>query len=292
MSANGPPFLPDAAVPLLPPLDNTYGALMVGTFVGSILYGLTLHQVYRYTRSLAYKRDSRYVKCMVTVVVLLETWHSAIGMHAVFWYLTTNYFNPEALFHGVWSINLLSMTIGVIIAISQSFFARRLWLIDRKFRVFVVFVSILLLGEAAFATALTVEAFIQPDLQHFQNFAWMVDVALGMVLLADGTLTALLIIVLRRRRTGFQSTEAMLNLLVIYTINTGLLTGTLTSISFFMGVFYPRTLIADGMNMCIAKLYANSLLAALNSRHFVKNHGRSRSTGLSRSEAPSSGLST
>ncbi|KAI0648704.1 hypothetical protein C8Q79DRAFT_946533 [Trametes meyenii] len=119
----------------------------------------------------------------------------------------------------------------------------------------------------------------------------MVNVAIGMVLVADGTLTTLLIAVLRRRRTGFQSTEAMLNLLVAYTINTGLLTGTLTSISFFMGVFYPHTLIADGMNMCIAKLYANSLLAALNSRHSAKNHGQNRSAvGLSRSEGPTSGV--
>ncbi|TBU46915.1 hypothetical protein BD309DRAFT_556668 [Dichomitus squalens] len=128
---------------------------------------------------------------------------------------------------------------------------------------------------AAFSTASTVEPFVQPDLLHFENFSWMVSAALGMVIAADGILTVLLTIVLHRSRTGFKSTDSMINVLIMYTFNTGLLTGTISSISFFMAVFYLNTLIDDGLDLFAAKLYANSLLAVLNSRHFLRNHAKS-----------------
>ncbi|KAL1949870.1 hypothetical protein VTO73DRAFT_8751 [Trametes versicolor] len=282
---------PGLAPPSVPALDNTYGVLMLGTSLGLILYGVTMHQGYRYARLPAHKQDSLYTKSMVAIVLILETWHSVISMHAVYFYLTTNYFNPVVLFHGVWSVNLVPMATGIIIAVSQSFFARRLWLVDRKFRPLVVFIVILLLGEAAFSTTISVEAFIQPDLIHFENVSsWMVNVALGMVIAADGLLTTLLTIVLRRSRTGFMSTDSVLNILVVYTINTGLLTGTLSTLSFFLAIFYPHTLFADGMNMCIAKLYANSLLAVLNSRDFLKSQRSNPGNGLSGSgRQPSAG---
>lgn len=66
----------------VPALDNTFGALLLGTFLGLVyvhfafqtsqshrscpmrrLYGLTLHQGYRYTRFPAYDKDSKYIKC-------------------------------------------------------------------------------------------------------------------------------------------------------------------------------------------------------------------------------------
>ncbi|KAI1785095.1 hypothetical protein LXA43DRAFT_167955 [Ganoderma leucocontextum] len=259
----------------LPALDNTYGAIMLGTFGGLMMYGLTMHQGYRYMHLPYYKGDATYIKAMVAFVLLIETVHSVLSMHACYFYFATNYFHPEVLFHGSWSINLLPMSTGVVIAVSQSFFARRLFKINPRYAPIVGFVVFLLLGELGFSIAATVEAFVQPDLPHFQKFSWMISTALGMVIAADGILTVLLTIVLHRSRTGFKSTDSMINVLIMYTINTGLLTGTISTISFFMAVFYPGTLIDDGLNLFAAKLYANSLLAVLNSRHFLSSYGKS-----------------
>ncbi|KAI0656489.1 hypothetical protein C8Q70DRAFT_337910 [Cubamyces menziesii] len=281
--SSGSSMPPGFALPKIPALDNTYGVMMLGTFIGLILYGVNLHQSYRYVRSAEFKYDSIYVKVMVTIVLLLETLHSVTSMHTVYYYVVRNYFNPLVLFHGVWSINLLSLLTGLIIAVCQSFFARRLWMINHRFRPLVAVVIVLLMAEAAISTAVTVEAFIQPDIAHFENYSWMVSVGLGVILLADALLTTLLIITLRRSRTGFHSTEQMLNTLITYTICTGLLTefsSTLTIISFAMAIRYPHTLLADGMNMCISQ-------PVLNSRHFLKNQGKeSVSTGPSRSILP------
>ncbi|OJT15861.1 hypothetical protein TRAPUB_1513 [Trametes pubescens] len=65
-STEAPPD-PLALLPKVPALDNTFGAVLLGTFVGLILYGLTLHQSYRYLR--LYPNDSRALKCLVAFVV-------------------------------------------------------------------------------------------------------------------------------------------------------------------------------------------------------------------------------
>ncbi|KAI0636244.1 hypothetical protein C8Q77DRAFT_631030 [Trametes polyzona] len=225
-SADPGTLVPPPKPTAIPALDNTYGALMLGTFLGLVLYGVILHQGYRYLHLRASKADSTYTKCMVAFVLVIETWHCAISTHQAYYYLVSNYFSPAALFHGVWSVNLIPVSTGLIIAVIHSFFAHRLWMIDRRFRPYVVIIAILMLGELALTIAESVQAFLQPDLVKFENSAtWMFDTSLGMAVLDDGMLTTLLTLALRRSRTGFRSTDSKLNILMKYTINTGLFTG-------------------------------------------------------------------
>ena len=74
-------------LPAIPALDNTYGCILVGTFIGlmcvfismgmgswrlwltllsSRLYGMTLHQSYRYFR--LYPNDTKVLKALVSVI--------------------------------------------------------------------------------------------------------------------------------------------------------------------------------------------------------------------------------
>ncbi|KAI0350910.1 hypothetical protein OH77DRAFT_1524590 [Trametes cingulata] len=154
------------------------------------------------------------------------------------------------------------------------FFARRLFLLDRRYIVVVVLVLALLLGELGFSIACSVEAFIQPNIFDVQKLQWLSIVALALIIGADTLLTGVLTFILCRSRTGFKSTDSVLNLLIFYTINNGLLTQTLSIVSLFMAIYYPHSLITDGLNICIAKAYANSLLSVLNHRHFLRNHGK------------------
>ncbi|KAI1785103.1 hypothetical protein LXA43DRAFT_1066197 [Ganoderma leucocontextum] len=105
-SSNGTqvPTDPLALLPKVPPLDNTFGAVLLGTFIGLIFYGITLHQSYRYFRM--YPSDLPSLKRLVFFVVILETITSAMSMHVCYYYLVANYFNPPALLHGMWSIDV------------------------------------------------------------------------------------------------------------------------------------------------------------------------------------------
>ncbi|KAI0833832.1 hypothetical protein BC628DRAFT_1307884 [Trametes gibbosa] len=264
------------ATAAIPSLSNTYGVLMIGTFLGLILYGITLQQCYRYIHLPAYREDS----------TILETFHSIVSMHSLYYYLAENYFNPTVLFHGVWCASCLSSAClqGIIVAVSQSFFARRLWMIDRRFRLLAGLTVSGVFRRRAHLIQLLLSKFRQPDLVRFvEKSGWMVKAGLGVIVVADGLLTTLLTIVLRHSRTGFETTDSMLNILIVYTINTGMCYApTLTLVCFIVAFIYPKTLLANGMNMCIAKLYAISLLAVLNSRDFLK----SRRTKSSSNGAP------
>ncbi|KAM5544746.1 hypothetical protein V8D89_001644 [Ganoderma adspersum] len=92
-------------------MDDTYGALLLGTFFSLVLYGLVLHQTYRYIR--LHPHDYTYIQVLVALSLILETLHTVSTMHVGYHALVTNYFDPTALTQHVWSLNLF-MLAGVL----------------------------------------------------------------------------------------------------------------------------------------------------------------------------------
>ncbi|KAH9848471.1 hypothetical protein C2E23DRAFT_889121 [Lenzites betulinus] len=66
-------------------------------------------------------------------------------------------------------------------------------------------------------------------------------------------------------------TDSVIDLLIIYAVNTGLLTGIFSVCSFIFVLTSPKNLIYSAFNIIAAKMYANSLLAVLNSRKFLQH---------------------
>ncbi|KAH9850400.1 hypothetical protein C2E23DRAFT_887305 [Lenzites betulinus] len=255
---------PMAALPQPPALDNTFGALLIGCFVGFIQYGWTVNQCYRYFST--YPNDRRILKSLVCTVLILETFHTVLCMHICYYYLIKSYFNPLALEKAVWSINLLGV---VTVRRCYSGFAE-LFLaasLDDRSEVQTSGDScrILLFGEFGFATAVTVDTFLQPTL-HNNNQAWMNSAGVGMAVLADSILTAALIFSLHRSRTGIRRTDSIIDLLIMYAINTGLVTGVTNLLSLVFALAMPNNLLYAGIVIVATKLYANSMMAVLNSR--------------------------
>ncbi|RDX50710.1 hypothetical protein OH76DRAFT_1482115 [Lentinus brumalis] len=255
---------PSLSLPELPALDNTFGALLIGTFIGLMQFGWTANQCYRYYRT--YHEDRWLLKVLVTAVLVLETFHTILCMHISYFYLATNYFKPEALAVAVWSLKLLGVTTGLVILVTQSFFLRRVYLIGRGFKWLVLLVALLLLGEFGFAFAETVQLFLVPEL-HTQKEAWMNSAGVGLAALADTIITIALTFTLQRSRTGFESTDNLIDTLIIYSINTGLLTDVFNIACFILALVMPDNLIYAGVVIVTSKLYANTLMAVLNSRN-------------------------
>ncbi|KAI0749997.1 hypothetical protein C8Q80DRAFT_662345 [Daedaleopsis nitida] len=86
--------------PTAPSLQNTFGAFLICTFLGFLIYGITSHQAYRYFR--LYPSDRKTLKIFVLFLGLLDTVHTITNAHACYHYLITNYFNPCKLAEGVW----------------------------------------------------------------------------------------------------------------------------------------------------------------------------------------------
>ncbi|KAJ7890912.1 hypothetical protein B0H14DRAFT_3855221 [Mycena olivaceomarginata] len=116
--------MPSATLQPGAPLDNTMGALYLGVVGSAILYGISLLQTVLYfTR---YRRDPGYLKALVFVTLIFETLHMILIMHAVYYYLITNYYKTSELQVVVWSVA------GLTAALVQSFYAFRVYRISAK----------------------------------------------------------------------------------------------------------------------------------------------------------------
>jgi hypothetical protein len=73
-------------------------------------------------------------------------------------------------------------------------------------------------------------------------------------------------VLLQSRKTGIKNTEQILNRIVTYTISTGLLTSVIDIVILGAFVGLPDTLVYLCFFDFVPNLYANSLLAMLNSR--------------------------
>ncbi|KAL1939524.1 hypothetical protein VTO73DRAFT_9835 [Trametes versicolor] len=250
---------PSLIIPQIPSLDNTFGAIVIGTYVGLILYGVTIHQAYRYSR--LYPNDSWWLKGLVIVVLVLESLTSVLGMHGCYYHLVTNYFQPEKLGHPVWSINLSPTISGLSVITAQSFFIRRVWVIGARFR------PVVIVSES--------RQLRQPkDSLQTESRAYLLYRS-ALALVSDLLLASVLIHVLHRNRTGFKRTDSMIDLMIMYSVSTGLITGIVDILAAGLAFAFPQQLLYIPLGVAGTKLYANAVLAALNSRQYIALRGGS-----------------
>ncbi|KAI9060717.1 hypothetical protein FKP32DRAFT_1678675 [Trametes sanguinea] len=269
-SASPPSFNSFAALPKLPRLDNTFGALVLGMSFGLMLYGLTVHQCYRYAR--LYRKDEAWLKCLVLAILVLETFHIALCIVAVYYHLVSNYFNPLSLLVGHWSTRLLTPVTIVTIILCQGFYAFRVCRIGSHYAylVSVAVAAVCMVCEFGFMLAATVEGF-RLSLNDFQHVSWLISAVTGCAVLCDVCLTGTLVTALVRSRTGSKRTDSLIEVLIIYSINTGLLTSIFGMLTFIFAIILPGNLIYIALTIVGVKLYANSVLAVLNSRQSLSN---------------------
>jgi hypothetical protein len=98
----------------------------------------------------------------------------------------------------------------------------------------------------------------------------MACIGLGTGVLADMLIASSMCWFLYHKRTGFSRTDSMIMTLMSYSINSGLLTCLLTTGALITFSTKPSSMIWQIFYWPMAKVYANSLLAMLNSRDHVR----------------------
>ncbi|KAI9056775.1 hypothetical protein FKP32DRAFT_1681942 [Trametes sanguinea] len=273
MAATPTPEVGDitSLLPKVPPLHNTMGVVLLCTCFGCMLYGLTTHQTYRYFR--LYPTDGWRLKAFVALLLFFDTFHSVLSIHICYFYLIDNYFNPLRLLVGVWSIRLGVMQTGCVIISAHCFYARRMLLLSGGRLWPFVFIVCCLVLEFGLCIGATTEAFIQLSFSDFKHFTWLVCSALGVAVLVDIFVTIGLMYYLHRSRTGFKRTDSLLDILIVYSINTGLCTSIITLGASITAIAMPGNLIYSGLYIIASKMYTNSVLAVLNSRRSLVDRG-------------------
>ncbi|KAL7277968.1 hypothetical protein ACG7TL_007921 [Trametes sanguinea] len=121
-AAGALPLTPETGIHL-----GNFGAILVGCYLGLVIYGVIVYQTYSYFK--AYPDDHLYLKCLVTSVLLWESCHAVLCMDICYHFLVTNYSNAAALLKGHISINMLPLFTGLSVISCQIFFMRRVYLL-------------------------------------------------------------------------------------------------------------------------------------------------------------------
>ncbi|KAF4580333.1 hypothetical protein EYR38_003229 [Pleurotus pulmonarius] len=91
----------------------------------------------------------------------------------------------------------------------------------------------------------------------------------------DVLITGSLVWYLRRGRGVFKQTQSLVDRLVIYSINIGLVTSMLSLVAMITWFAMPDNFIFTTFHILIGKVYVNSLLVTLNTRKTIRSTGKS-----------------
>ncbi|KAH7931261.1 hypothetical protein BV22DRAFT_1027496 [Leucogyrophana mollusca] len=260
-------------------LDNTFGAFLIGVVVSATLYGVTCVQTWYYFSR--YPSDAWYIKLLVAAVLLSDTVHQALITHTVYTYLVTDFGIAADLGILVWSLIVEVLFNGFTALMVQSFLAMRVYRLSQKSILATGSVMALVIGEFVLVVVYVTKA------MYFETFAQLttlkaLSMSVNAVAAAGDVLIAILLCwLLQNSRTGFRRSDTMINKLIMFSINTGLLTSICAVASLISITAAPNTFIYIAFFFCLGRLYCNSLLATLNARKGLRGESRDDNMSLS-----------
>ncbi|PBK60716.1 hypothetical protein ARMSODRAFT_1026301 [Armillaria solidipes] len=263
---------------------GTYGAMLAGGFVAAMLSGIVTIQALIYFR--LYMQDSWRKKVMVLAIWILDIVHSTFIFVSLFDYLIT-YFGVQdrtGLITFIAQVPFINVHFGLIsyhkltivvtamqTLIAHCYFSEKIH--KSSDRNWAITAPILALAFLRLVAA-SVSTFEMIRLHRFSAFnedypGWIFTTGLSLSSAVDVLITAWLcyfLHLLRRRIDAPSSMLQVIDSLTIYTLENGLLTSIATTASLICWLVMPTNLVFLGLHFVIEKLYANSVLASLNTR--------------------------
>ncbi|KAF9001246.1 hypothetical protein BDZ89DRAFT_1146968 [Hymenopellis radicata] len=234
---------------LLGPLDSTLGAAFIGVVIAGTFFGITSIQVFLYHTRLS-NRDGSAFKGLIYFLWAMDTLHLALITHGCYFLhgnklLQSCRTSPTYMeLHGP-SLRLVIVCTMIIILSLISF-------------------------SCGFAFAIQSLTAANLDFSNADKNSVTLYVSFGGEVLADISIASTLCTVLYKSRTSFSSTKNVVNSLIVYAINTCVLTTVCAVACFITFAIWPDEFIYIAIYFSLNKLYFNSLLANLNSREHLR----------------------
>lgn len=252
-------------------LDNLLGALLVGVLLSSIVYGITWLQVYLYYTQHSSK-DRPFLKCFVAILTALDTLHVALLCHGLYVASVTNFGNFLADLRAPWSI-VAQVAIGVVVTTSiQQFYAFKIFqLSERKNIHLPLAICVISAAEFGSGIAFTVKSF---QIGEFDKNAPSIPYgasSLALEVICGVFITSGMVYYILKQRSGIKRSNRVLNLVILYIINSGGLNLIFATACLITYVKYPKTLIYAPFFFLLIRLYPCSFMTILNSRVHLRS---------------------
>ncbi|KAN0073677.1 hypothetical protein V8E55_012154 [Tylopilus felleus] len=273
---------------------TVYGSMLLGTCIGSALTGIVFVQCVLYYK--LYPGDFAWTKALVFAVWAFDMIHTVCIITATWQSVIVNFDKPQNMDDIPSALGLSVAVTALVTFMVHCFFANRIRMLTKKWYIAapVVFLAFLRLFSACVSTSEIIR------LKHYSLFikpypSWVFTVGVTLSASVEFIITTIMIIFLGSRKTGFANMTHVINSLILYTLETGSVTCIVAMrmsprargiplLTFSQWLLMRHNLIFLGMHFAIAKLYANSLLATLNTRK------RFRVDRLNTSERDQNGL--
>ncbi|KAJ7861020.1 hypothetical protein B0H14DRAFT_3445747 [Mycena olivaceomarginata] len=248
----------------LPSMDIVTGALLIGTWVSSLLYMAELFQAVYYFRH--FKHDDWKLKTQVTVTFTIDTVSTFADCACVYLYTITHAGDPVYLATQHWPIALYIVTTAIVAVLVQSFLVERYWRFTKSI-IITLFLGLLITAACGGAlTCLVVVAFFPAFKDRgklkIPGTIWLVNQAV-----ADLSIAAALLWELRKVKSDFKETRSMLKRLAARTIQTGTVSATVAAIALTTYLLNNESNVTVGIGFCIGRVYVLTMLSNLNFRH-------------------------
>jgi len=204
----------------------------------------------------------------VTAILIFDAVHQAFITHTVYTYTVTDWGNPVQLQKIVWSLLVEVILTGITAFIIQVFLTIRIWRLSHN--KYITGTCLILAAGGLVVTFVYVAKAFQ--LENFSDIAKAKAESLAINIFGAATdllIAGTLCTILSFSRTGFQRTDAIINKLILFSVNTGLLTSLCALASLISILAAPQTFIYIAFYFCLGRLYTNSLLATLNARKII-----------------------
>ncbi|KAI0672047.1 hypothetical protein C8Q78DRAFT_1077627 [Trametes maxima] len=257
----------------------------IGFTLATTLYGITVLQGYFYYRQ--YLHDTLRLKVLVAVVLAADTLTTLMMAHAIYTYVVLDFGEPLKIDLITWSFSSENGFAVLTAFIVQCYFGQRLWIFSRKNVVFVGLLFFMAFFALGTGLAVTIRTFIEPTWAALGTVTSRILLGLysGASSVCDALIAAGLCYYLQTNRSGLRKTDTIVDKLMVYAIERGLLTTTCQVMHMILTVALPGRPIFLPFAMLESKMYANALLATLNVRKSLTDGkgpielGRSHSFG-------------
>ncbi|KAH9948270.1 hypothetical protein B0H21DRAFT_249705 [Amylocystis lapponica] len=257
-------------------VETSFGLIFAVSFVGMLFLGIVVAQMYLYyTR---YPRDPLWIKLFVAWVFTLDVCGGIFTIWWLYYMFISNWGNFKVFEAGNWLLCTDPLLLGLLACSVQLFFARRVKILTNNIWL-TLMICACALATLAGAFGSMAEFLI---LEQFALLYKMRAVAILWLLpgcIADLTITISLSWFLRKKKSGFKTTDRLVDKIVRLTIQNGLLTTAVAAVDLilYLSSGQPYHI---AMSLLLPRLYLNTVLSSLNSRDYLHPESEGDNSGI------------
>ncbi|KAJ7579018.1 hypothetical protein C8J56DRAFT_1059256 [Mycena floridula] len=256
-------------------LFDTFGPIYWGFVVSLLLGGMTVVQAYVYFPS---SNDRHIVKATAAMMLLLDICSSALVAQSICYYLLPHFGSLLPLNSVTPELSAECLLSTIITLISQLYFVYQLYVVRHLGQLklslmLLAFISLFafLAFAGGIACVTTMYIFHHGVLSHRNHvFAIFFGFAKGSGAICDLVATVSMSIFLKSSRTGMDQTNIIIDSLIQFVIQRGVLVTCIQVLLLVTFYALPNSLVWFAFHVNVTKLYANTFFAMLNGRDRLK----------------------